>query len=215
MPGVERSPIAKQVLAEAQRFEVELAKAQGLQIAEYLALIAHWNPRVRLVGRSDPDTLVQVHLADALALAKAMEGHPRAGELPLRLVDVGSGAGLPGFALRMILPSAEISLCEISEKRVSFLFEAERRLGVGVEILAMRAQDLASSGRRFPHVVSRATFEPSEWRTLGRQLSAEGGLVWSLWTEEQEQAFLTEDLYRFRYRLRDGRSRVISAFQTS
>jgi 16S rRNA G527 N7-methylase RsmG len=104
-----------------------------------------------------------------------------------------------------------VTLCEVSEKRVSFLHEAERRLAAGVEILPLRAEEIVSQGRRFSHVVSRATFSPLEWRALGMQLCSSGGLVWSMWSEDQEVPFLGEDLFRFRYRLADGRQRVITA----
>lgn len=191
--------------------QVSLSAAQGEQLAGYLELIARWNPRVRLVGSAQPEILVGVHLADAFALARAMETHPEAGEIPAHLLDVGTGPGLPGFALALILPGTRVTLCEISEKRVSFLHEAERRLQAGVEILPVRVEEILSAGRRFPQVVSRATFSPSEWRDLGQRLCLPRGLIWSLWTEEQERPFQEEELHRFRYRLTDGRHRVISA----
>ena len=213
MPDVVLSKLTEEVLEIGLSMAMPLSEEQGHRLAAYLDLIARWNPRVRLVGRAESDTLVGVHLADAIALAKAVQMHPTALSRPMHLLDVGTGAGLPGFALALILPLARITLCEISEKRVSFLYEAERRLGTGVEILAVRVETIVTTGRKFPQVVSRATFSPTEWRAMGGQLCVPKGLIWSLWTEEQERPFLEEELFRFRYRLSDGRLRVITAFQ--
>lgn len=211
MPSAQLPMLKKSILEEASRWEVPLSNEQGEKLETYLALIARWNPRVRLVGSAEPDVLVGVHLADTFALAKAIETHPAIEVIPTQLLDVGTGAGLPGFALALILPAARVTLCEVSEKRVSFLYEADRRISADVEILPVRVEEILSSGRLFHQVVSRATFSPMEWRDLGSRLCHRGGLIWSLWTEEQEKPFLGEDLFRLRYQLSDGRSRVIAA----
>ncbi|MDX9999736.1 MAG: class I SAM-dependent methyltransferase [Polyangia bacterium] len=191
---------------------VSLAGAQCNRLASFLELVARWNPRVRLVGSAEPSSLVGVHLADSLALARAMT-QAASESTCMELLDVGSGAGFPGFALALILTASKISLCEISEKKLAFLYEAERRLGAGVQILPIRAEELAEKGKRFPQVTSRATFSPMEWRAIGTRLCEAGGRIWSFWSREQEVPFMEESLVRFRYELADGRYRVIAGFQ--
>lgn len=205
--------LSREVVEEASRLAVPLPSGVERRLASYLDLIARWNRKVRLVGKADPESLVRVHLSDSLALAKALLHHPGYGEVPRQLVDVGTGAGLPGFALGLLVPSIQVSLCEISEKRLSFLHEARRQVGLEVEILEMRVQELAESPRRFGHAVSRATFAAEEWRRLGEPLLAPRGLLWSLWSREQAEPFGREELYRLHYALRDGRERVIAARQ--
>jgi len=213
MTGESSDELWRDVVDEAGRLAYPLPDGAAQRLASFLDLIARWNRKVRIVGRADPESLVRVHLSDSLALAKALRHHPSYGEVPGQIVDVGTGAGLPGFALGLLIPSLRVSLCEISEKRLAFLHEAKRQVGLEVEILEMRVQELALSPRRFGHAVSRATFAAEEWRRLGEPLLAPRGLLWSLWSREQAEPFQGDDLYRLHYTLRDGRERVISARQ--
>jgi len=186
--------------------------ANGLCL--FLELLESWNPRVRLVGDARFDRLLHVHLSDAFALCRLLKEQSDARQLqdPSPLLDVGTGAGLPGFALALMMPEARFVLCDVSEKKISFLQEAERRLNAGVELLHCRVEDLIATRRLFWQAVSRAAFKAPLWRSLGASLCKPGGLVWSLWSGEQERRH--HDMpcdVRHAYRLVDGRERVITA----
>jgi 16S rRNA (guanine527-N7)-methyltransferase len=155
------------------------------RLAELAALITRWNRRKRIVGTRDPEEILTVHLADSLALAGRLQQLSCEGE---SFLDVGSGAGLPGLAVALLVPGLRCSLCEVSEKRVAFLHQARRRLGVEVEILHEDVERLCQRGARFHHVVSRAVFEPLRWVAVARRCVETRGRIWAMVTQRQLDA---------------------------
>ncbi len=151
------------------------------KLAAFAELIQRWNRRKRIVGRATAEELVGVHLADAMALAGQLQQH-RTGST---LLDVGSGAGLPGFAVALLVPDLQVTLCEVSEKRVSFLHHARRTLEATVQIVHEDVHRLIEQDLRFDHVVSRAVFEPRRWLQIGRQCVADQGQLWFMLTHRQ------------------------------
>jgi 16S rRNA (guanine527-N7)-methyltransferase len=165
------------------------------RLAEFASLIGKWNRRKRIVGSHDPKEIIGVHLADCLALAGRLQ---RSGQTGKTLLDVGSGAGLPGLALSLLLPTVRISLCEVSEKRVAFLFHARRKLGAPVDVLHENVHEVIDRSLRFDHVVSRAVFEPQQWLEIGQRCVQPTGSVWCMVTaRQQEQCQIQGESYHY------------------
>jgi 16S rRNA (guanine527-N7)-methyltransferase len=165
----------------AERLSCEAPTEALDTLCRYGELIAHWNRKKRLVGRATAAEIAGIHLADALALAGQLQRLAARGTL----LDVGSGAGLPGFALAVLLPQLEVSLCDVSEKRVAFLHHARARLQVDVTVLHEEVARIIDRGERYDHVVSRAVFEPRRWLEIGEACLAKGGHLWAMLTAEQ------------------------------
>jgi 16S rRNA (guanine527-N7)-methyltransferase len=155
------------------------------QLGMLAALIVRWNRKKRMVGTRDPEEILTVHLADALALGGRLQRLARRGE---SFLDVGSGAGLPGLAVAVLVPALRCSLCEVSEKRVAFLHHARRELGVEVNILHEDVERLCQRGARFHHVVSRAVFDPLRWVEVARRCVEPRGRIWAMVTQRQLEA---------------------------
>ena len=151
--------------------------ASLLQFAE---LLIRWNQSINLTGARSIGAVVTEHYPDAFALAKRLDR-------PARLVDVGSGGGLPALPLALLRPGLVIRLCEPIAKKAAFLRTAIRELKVSDRVaLETRrgeeiADELAASGSPgFDVAVSRATFAPEDWLVLGRRLVRPGGRVFVL-----------------------------------
>ena len=135
------------------------------QLVAYCDLTVVWGQRMDLTAARSADELVDLLLADALAIASA-SSQLAADE---RWLDVGSGVGAPGIPLALLLP-VKMTLVEPREKRVAFL-----RTAVG----SLSRPDIAVSRTRsdiFPAgccavAVSRATLPPQEWVTEGARLA--------------------------------------------
>jgi 16S rRNA (guanine527-N7)-methyltransferase len=105
-----------------------LAPEQIDQFLAYLALLLKWNRKMNLTALRTPREIIIHHFLDSLLLLPYL---PETG----RLLDIGSGAGFPGLPLKIARPGLTIDLVEATAKKVSFLKEAIRRLGLsGVEV---------------------------------------------------------------------------------
>ncbi len=81
----------------------------------YFSLLSQWNERINLTGLKGVEEMVAKHLGDTLPLLSFIpEGH-------LKVLDVGTGAGVPGLILKLLRPSVEMWLVDAVRKKVSFL----------------------------------------------------------------------------------------------
>jgi 16S rRNA (guanine527-N7)-methyltransferase len=182
---VEREPPAA-LAALAARWDVPCDAAQTKSLIRYADLLLVWGARINLTGAQSVDTLIASHFPDAFALAKRLDE-------PARLIDVGSGGGLPGLPLALLCPRLDVQLCEPVAKKGAFLRTAIRELGLSgrVRLDPRRGEDLAAEGKTFDAAVSRATFKPTAWLGLGRRLVRAGGRVFALATPENRPEKIT------------------------
>lgn len=108
------------------------------QLLAYVALLRRWNTAFNLVGRSDVHRLIERHVLDGLQLGQVLqpgrESQPRpqlqAGpaQHPPNLLDIGSGAGLPGMVLAIAFPELQVTLLERAPRRARFLVQTQAQL---------------------------------------------------------------------------------------
>jgi 16S rRNA (guanine527-N7)-methyltransferase len=145
----------------------ELTPDQAAGLAGYLDLLLHWRRKINLVGPSDWPIILSTLVADSWYLADFLAGPAAAAvlpapEAPLRLLDFGAGAGLPGIPLRLFWPRGEYVLLESRLKRAIFLGEAVDRLGLlRTRVAEGRVEDtvpgeLARASKAFILCLSRA-----------------------------------------------------------
>ncbi len=134
--------------------DVSLSATQTQQLLDYIALLVDWNRRHNLVGVSDPVRLVTYHLLDSLTLTRYLK--------PDRsLIDVGTGAGLPGLVLAIARPDMSLSLMDSRARKIRFVSYVCTRLKLdNVRPLHQRLEDFPVS-EKYTYVTSRA-FAPLE-----------------------------------------------------
>ena len=149
--------------------------AQCDALAAFGTLLLTWNQRINLTGAASLDGLAAEHLPDSFALASRLNAETRA-----RVVDVGSGGGLPALPLAVLRPALNLRLIEPIAKKAAFLRTAVRELGLGerVTVHVGRAEEDATGD--FDVAISRATLPPEKWATLGLRLVGPGGRVFLL-----------------------------------
>jgi len=142
------------------------------RLARYAERLLAWNRKVNLTAVTDPAELAEKHLADSLALLPEVAG-ARA------LLDVGSGAGLPGIPLAIACPELSVTCCDSASKKVAFVKAVAAELELRVRGVAVRAAgDPEREGLpRADRVVSRALADPDRWLPLGRNYLASGGVL--------------------------------------
>jgi 16S rRNA (guanine527-N7)-methyltransferase len=149
---------------------------QSAALSRYAELLLRWNARINLTAAPSIDVLVTEHFPDAFALARKLEQ-------AARVVDVGSGGGLPAIPLALLRPGLAITLVEPIAKKVAFLRTAIRELALGdrVAVQVGRGEAVArETPRAFDVAISRATLAPARWLVLGAKLVRPGGRVFAL-----------------------------------
>jgi len=153
------------------------AEARG-RLARYVEAIEEWNPAYGLVGASG-DELIIKHILDSLAPVPVIDGllasRPVDGERPV-LVDLGTGAGLPGIPISIARPGLDVVLLDRMTRRIRFLEAMQSRLALAnVQIVEEQVERARGS---FDIVTFRA-FRPFERKLFKRVFSvcAPGGFV--------------------------------------
>jgi 16S rRNA (guanine527-N7)-methyltransferase len=127
---------------------LELPEAARAKLLDYLRLLEKWNRAYNLTAVRDPDEMVTRHLLDSLAVAPHLAGP--------RVLDVGTGAGLPGIPLAIALPALDFTLLDSNAKKTRFVTQAAAELGLAnVRVVQARAEDFRPAAP-FDTVVARA-----------------------------------------------------------
>ncbi|MCC6625102.1 MAG: class I SAM-dependent methyltransferase [Deltaproteobacteria bacterium] len=175
----DRTSLTAALIDDARVVGVALAPGAVDKILDYVALLARWNPKVRLVGPDDPMTILREQVVDALGMVPAIA---EAGcEVWL---DVGAGGGLPGLVAAALLPDRHLILVEPIAKKTAFLMQVAIALDLrNITIHTGRAEPsgvapaLPARAPRPTGALSRATLAPPAWVALASALLGPGGTI--------------------------------------
>lgn len=138
------------------------------RLLDYIALIEKWNRVYNLTAIREPEKMVSHHLLDSLAVAPQLHAK--------RLLDVGSGAGLPGIPLALAKPETHVTLLDSNHKKAAFLNQAVMELKLkNAEVCSERVESWQTQNR-FDVIISRAFSEMGEFVRVTRHLLAPGGM---------------------------------------
>lgn len=140
------------------------------KLLAYLELIGKWNRVHNLTAVREPERMVVLHLLDSLAVLPHVAG---AGTL----LDVGTGAGLPGIPLAIARPDLAVTLLDASHKKATFLRQAKAELALAKVEVACERVERWRPARGFDVVVSRAFAELADFVAQAGHLVAPGGVM--------------------------------------
>lgn len=148
---------------------LNIAQPVQQKLLDYLALLAKWNKVHNLTAVRDAEDMVTLHLLDSLAILPHITGN--------RLLDVGSGAGLPGIPIALTRPEVQVTVLDSSHKKTTFLRQAKAELGLdNLQVICSRVEQYQPA-EKFQLIVSRAFSDLAEFVKLTSNLIAEHG-VW-------------------------------------
>jgi 16S rRNA (guanine527-N7)-methyltransferase len=147
------------------------------RLERYADQLLIWNRKINLTAVTEPAELAEKHFVDSLALLRTLEVSEG-----LELLDIGSGAGLPGMALACARDDLRVTCCDSIAKKVAFVKAAAVAVGLrgrGVVARAGGKPELEGLPRAGA-VVSRALAAPDQWVPLGCRYLAPGGRLFAM-----------------------------------
>jgi 16S rRNA (guanine527-N7)-methyltransferase len=137
------------------------------KLLDYLALLAKWNKVHNLTAVRELDDMVTLHLLDSFSILTHLHSQ--------HVLDVGSGAGLPGIPIALVRPDCQVTVLDSSHKKAAFLSQAKAELGIqNLEVVCKRVEEYQPE-KKFETIVSRAFSDLSEFVRLTKHLLAENG----------------------------------------
>jgi len=154
------------LIAAANSLQLDLGDTQIDRLLSYLDLISKWNKVYNLTAVRDPQAMLTQHLVDSLSLIPALRRH--AAGRPLRLMDVGSGGGLPGVVVAICEPGIDVTCVDAVAKKATFIKQVAAELGLkNLHGEHSRVEALSAPG--FDLITSRAFASLLDFTTLTRQ----------------------------------------------
>jgi 16S rRNA (guanine527-N7)-methyltransferase len=182
----DRAPERRQLAGAAEALDLALSDAQCEQLLDFRDRLLKWNAVYNLSALRDPETMLTQHVVDSLGVIPGMRrvvrdrGFGEAG--PVRVVDVGSGGGLPGVVIAIVEPQWRVDCVDAVAKKVAFV----RQIGFELTLPHLgarharieswhRARDF---GGQYDIVISRAFAALGDFVRLSAELRAPDG-VWA------------------------------------
>ncbi len=139
-------PMSRETFCNAVSVSRETADRLGV----YITLLKKWNRTINLVSSRSLDDPWRRHILDSAQLARHMPNKR------VRIVDLGSGAGLPGIVLALILPEADVHLVESDQRKAAFLREASRVLDCKISLHVGRIESEINTIKNIDVFTARA-----------------------------------------------------------
>ena len=155
---------------------IELSDSLVDQVSTYLDLLVRWNARVSLTAIRRPEEMIERHFGESLFTAGHLATRLTRGA---ELLDYGAGPGFPGLPIQMALPSLRVTVAESQAKKVAFLREVIRTLGLPADVWPRRVEEMPSA-QRFDALTLRAVEKMETAIEAGAQRVRDGGWIVAL-----------------------------------
>tara|TARA_R110000868_G_scaffold158036_3_gene385779 strand:+ start:28917 stop:29582 length:666 start_codon:yes stop_codon:yes gene_type:complete len=156
------------LLADAlKQGNIDARGVEQEKFIQFIELMIKWNRAYNLTSVRDPKQIIARHIMDSLAIMPWVTGQ--------NILDIGTGAGLPGIPLAIMLPDTEFVLLDSNGKKCRFLVQAIRELQLdNVSVVKERVEEYFP-GHKFDQIVSRAFSSISDMVLLSHHLCASDG----------------------------------------
>ncbi|MDD5329084.1 MAG: 16S rRNA (guanine(527)-N(7))-methyltransferase RsmG [Sulfuricella sp.] len=161
--------LEEQLASGLERLGLPLAPETRRRLLDYVGLMLKWNRVYNLTAVRDPEKMLTQHLLDSLAVLPYVSGR--------RLIDVGTGPGLPGIPLALANPALAVTLLDSNHKKTSFLRQACLELGLANATVVCERVETWRPEEKYDVVISRAFSDLAEFVHLALPLCRDDGSI--------------------------------------
>ncbi|MDQ2927097.1 MAG: 16S rRNA (guanine(527)-N(7))-methyltransferase RsmG, partial [Pseudomonadota bacterium] len=175
MAGDQRQQLNDALVTMVRSLDLAVSRGQASALVDFVDLLARWNRTYNLTALRDPATMLTHHVVDCLAAVGPLR-RELAGQQGHRLLDVGSGGGLPGIVFAIMEPAWAVTCVDSVGKKAAFLQHAGAALKLSnLQAVHARVESLPAANR-YDAVTSRAFASLSDFTRLTGDVLAEAGL---------------------------------------
>jgi len=160
--------LRKILLSGSAQMNIHLSVKESDAMLAYIALLNKWNQAYNLTAVRDPLQMVYRHLLDSLSVLPYLHGS--------YILDVGSGPGLPGIPLAIMMPESQFVLLDSNGKKTRFMTYVIRQLKISNVLVEQCRAEAWSASKKFNIVTSRALSSLSEMVSMTEQLLCDNGI---------------------------------------
>lgn len=159
----------KQLSSGAEQLGLLLSDLQYNKLNQYICLLLKWNKIYNLTSITKQDDILSKHILDSLSIIKYINNH--------NIIDIGSGAGLPGIIIAILKPEIKVNLLDSNNKKTTFLQQVKIELQLNnIEIITKRVQDYQPT-ELFEIIISRAFASITDFVKMTQHLLVKNGKI--------------------------------------
>ena len=158
----------QKLLSYAEQFNISVTEDEAEKLDRYCELLIEKNKHLNLTSITDPDEVLVKHILDSLVCADLSY-------IKGRVADVGTGGGFPGVPLKIHHPECDVTLIDATGKKLNFIREACSELGIVINNVHGRAEELGRTGGYF--IAMKGSEGETELKAAGKAINMLGGSV--------------------------------------
>jgi 16S rRNA (guanine527-N7)-methyltransferase len=176
-----------------------ISSEEAGMLAAYAVILRQWNAKINLVSRKDEDHIFDSHILHSLTLR--MPAICQYDFINKRIADLGTGGGLPGIPLKIVIPTVEMTLIDSIQKKIAACKDMIAELGLtGILAVCARAEELAREKEHahvYDAIVSRAVAPLDELASWSKGLLKSGGMLFALKGGDTSEEIIRAEKLKF------------------
>jgi len=172
--------VLKILIDDAKKIKIALSASQAQKLLQYLDILRQWNKVHNLCADASYQHMLSYHLLDSISVASSIDCQNKS------ILDVGTGAGLPGIPLSIVVPDCSVTMLDSKFKKISFVNHVINVLELKNATTFVSRLEKYTPLLKFDLIISRAFSSLLDFVKLSSRLCADGGMLVAMKSDPEE-----------------------------